>query len=307
MYHLADLDGHCSGALARFFCEIEGSYPCMFPMNYGYKVPEEIFGMDNVVMLDFSLDYDSMSGLKEVFGDNFVWIDHHGPAINEMLELFIHGKQKTGEAACELAWKYYAPSFKETKGLDMPELVELLGRYDVWDQSDSTRWSEEILPFQYGMRVMETCPKRNYAWWQDRFKEYIYPGASAFENKKRLYRVITEKQRDGRVILEYQKQQDRKYMDAYAFDCKFRGQPAVAVNRGMINSRSFESVYNPVIHTFMIAFSRKSNGKYIVSVYSEEEGIHCGIIAKEYGGGGHAGAAGFTLSVDPVTAGVIEI
>ena len=38
------------------------------------------------------------------------------------------------------------------------------------------------------------------------------------------------------------------------------------------------------------------NGKqFIVSVYSNKEDVDCSLFAKRYGGGGHKGAAGYTV------------
>lgn len=277
----------------------------MFPMNYGYELPEEVWGMDKLIMVDFSLKRELMEHLHAAFGENFIWIDHHGPAIKEMEDIGIWGLRTVGYAACELVWDYFQPITVATAGLQMPEMIELLGRYDVWDQRDMTRWKEEILPFQYGMRNHDTDPRDHYQFWKlifDRFKRTPYQKAVGAH-----FEFITKIQGEGRTILSYQAKQDEKYMKAYAFEGVFEHEPALVVNRGMNNSRAFGSRYDPLKHAFMVSYVRRRDGGYTVSIYSDKEHVHCGQIAQGYGGGGHKGAAGFHTDTDPIALGIIGI
>jgi len=43
----------------------------------------------------------------------------------------------------------------------------------------------------------------------------------------------------------------------------------------------------------VFAYSKK--GHWNIGMYTDKDGVHVGNIAKKYGGGGHAGAAGFQI------------
>ena len=266
-YHLADLDGHCSGAI------IKRKYPeCeMIGINYGQEFPWDIIDIDETVfMVDFSLQpFDDMELLNSMC--ELTWIDHHKTAIDEAHKRgFIAYNQvlEIGKAACELVDAYFNAD-------TLSGAVYLLGRYDVWD----LKADKKIMPFQYGMRMEEdTLP--GAAIWDAVFGEH--PG-----------HVINEICATGKVVLEYQVSQSAKYAKACAFDTEIDGFLAIAMNIGMANSQMFESVFDLKKHKIMMPFVWK-DGKWTVSLYTvNETGIDVGLIAKSFGGGGHKQAAGF--------------
>lgn len=264
-YHSADLDGHCSGALIKRFYDLAE----LIPINYGDKFPWETIGEQEMVfMVDFHLQpFEEMLRLSD--RANLIWIDHHETAIQDyqMTGWSIEGVRETGKAACELVWEYLF------SGEEMPDAVRLLGRYDVWDHE----YSEDVLPFQYGLRRYDTDPRRALALWTD-----LLCGDLVL-----IERIIQE----GKSILSHENASNAKYASAFAFETEFEGLNAIAMNRGQLGSLAFESVFDPDKHDLMIGFVRRK-GQWTVSLYSMD-GINVGNIAKRYGGGGHANAAGF--------------
>lgn len=266
-FHNADLDGHCSGAIVKYFnpdCEMRG-------INYGDPFPWlDIAPDERVFMVDFCLQPASeMADLAAK--SRLIWIDHHNTAINSMVQIGVNpfGVRDLSRAACELSWDYFA------EGQEMPIAVYLLGRYDVWDHSD-----KYTLPFQYGMRLRDTNPEddRNMNFWST-----LFGGGIEIIG-------IVEK---GRAIIQYSDKLNADYCKAYAFDTIMPpGIPAICVNKGFTGSLAFKSVYDPTRHSLMIGFCRR-NEQWGVRLYSDKPEIDCGAIAKEYGGGGHKGAAGF--------------
>lgn len=268
-YHSADLDGHCSGAIVKL------KYPeCeMIGINYGQKIDIDSISVGEVVyMVDFCLQ--PFSGMEELNrACELHWIDHHAKgSIDEAHArgFLASGGQllEVGKAGCELTWKYIhgdAP---------MPWTVFLLGRYDVWDHSAD----KDVLPFQYGMRNFEDTRPDNVQFW-----------SSA------LHFNTDEVTKTGRTILDYEDKQNAKFCKAYAFETSLLGNTAICANRGFINSKVFDSIYDPVRHHLMITFCRLKPpaGKWTVSLYSTREDVDCGAIAKSFGGGGHKSTAGF--------------
>ena len=264
-YHGADLDGHCSGALIKRFYDLAE----LIPINYGDRFPWESIGEQEMIFLvDFSLQpFAEMLRLED--NANLVWIDHHETAIHDCRTSgwTIEGVRETGKAGCELVWEYLF------SGEEVPDAVRLLGRYDVWDHG----YSEDVLPFQYGMRRYYTDPRRALPLWTDLFSNDLVL----------VERIIQE----GQSILRHESASNAKYAASYAFETEFEGMSAIAMNRGQLGSLAFESVFDADKHDIMIGFVRRK-GQWTVSLYSMD-GINVGEIAKRHGGGGHANAAGF--------------
>lgn len=264
-YHSADLDGHCSGAIVKM------KYPdCeMIGINYGDEFPWGSIGEDEkVFMVDFSLPIDDMVRLRQMC--ELHWIDHHETAIKAAREacLFPCGITKVGEAGCELTWEYLYNT-------SVPLTVTLLGRYDVWDHKDP-----RVLPFQHGMRAFGNTRPERQAIWRPLFEE---------EDTKVFSDIALKK---GRTILDYETGENEKQAKSYAFDMEWEGLHWVAANRLMTNSKFFDSVFDPEKHDAMLLFGFR-DGRWCFSLYGENPKQHLGELAQKFGGGGHAGAAGF--------------
>lgn len=276
-YHSADFDGICSGAIVKKAIpkvELRG-------YDYGQEFPwEEIKGR-HVIMVDVSLQpFSEMERLAKEAGE-LTWIDHHKTAIEEKLksEVEIFGVRIEGRAACELTWQWF---FSDRL---MPRAVQLLGRYDVWDHEDP-----DVLPFQYGARAHIKNGVEDSIW------RFLLDNDDAY-----IWKIVGA----GRLILEYQIGQDAIAAKAKCFETIIKGPPdadgwrrplgAIACNHGPSNSKVFDSVFDPAKHDLMMPFYLKKDGRWKVSLYSEKPDVDCGAIAKQYGGGGHRGAAGFRV------------
>ena len=279
-YHSADLDGHCSGAIVKM------AYPeCeMIGINYGDVFPWESIPVgdgEQVFMVDFSLQpYTEMRKLN-IQADPLVWIDHHKSAIEEHEEWLrsgnkpILGIQRSGTGACALVWEYLKQTLKSPATL--PTFVRLLAEYDVWDHSDP-----RTLPFQYGMRQNTDTRPDNQDFWHSLFDIEVVDR-------------ITE---DGRIILDYQKEQNTKYIKACAFETEIDGLKCIAVNRMLTNSQLFDSIWDSSKWDAMLTFGWRK-GSWSVSLYSDRPDIDVSQVAKDRGGGGHKGAAGFQCAELP--------
>ncbi|OQY26515.1 MAG: hypothetical protein B6243_14140 [Anaerolineaceae bacterium 4572_5.2] len=80
--HHDDADGLCAGAIVRrrFGDAVE-----LHEIDYGRPIPwDKIEAAETVIITDFSLPKDDMLKIYEAKGENFIWIDHHISAIEEM-------------------------------------------------------------------------------------------------------------------------------------------------------------------------------------------------------------------------------
>lgn len=286
-YHSADLDGHCSGAIVRHWCCLNRQHTFIpHPVNYGDGTDWFCGTGSNsmAVIVDFTppVDYpaDVLHTMSKLYAGGLIWIDHHQTALDKVGPINIRGARGIGTAACELTWMHLFPA------RPVPQAVRLLGRYDVFDRT-AFDWHTQILPFQYGMRLDDAtrpdADTRKLQVWDYLLNE---PAETIID------RIIGR----GNTCLTFELQNNRRTARAQAYDCEFCGLRCVAANaRG--NSLVLDAAARPE-HQMRVLWGFV-RGKWLVSLYENgHDDIDCGAIAAEYGGGGHKGAAGFSLPHD---------
>ena len=314
LYHKADWDGKCSAAIILKFLEYHGtvrtsdgttlqfdSSYALHPVDYGDDPVRMISEWEaahsdtnarytnRIVIVDWSPSVDAMAKLMAMFDNHLIWIDHHDSAIELLSGFAVWGKREVGKAGCELTWEFFFPNDP------MPQAVKYLGRYDVFDQSDSIKWSHRILPFQYGMRL--------------RSNAFALIGCAANWDTllssagEPLVEVIIV---EGHTVLGYVASNNKTLAETLAFRGKFEGYNAVFLNRQPGNSQMFGSVFREG-DDIMVAFGLvpspeglpTGGPRWRVSLYSESVDVDVSKIAQKYGGGGHANAAGFATRTLP--------
>jgi oligoribonuclease NrnB/cAMP/cGMP phosphodiesterase (DHH superfamily) len=268
--HHNDLDGHCAAALLR---QIDPNVK-FYEMNYSDKTPWHLIQPgDTVFVVDYVLPPDDMFKLRDTCAQNdnpnegLVWIDHHKTAIAwaDQAKFACKGLREIGRAGCELTWAYLFP------GCEMPDYVRWLGRYDVWDHADP-----DVLPFQYGMRVQAHAPGDGI--WD------VLANDDSMESE-----IICV---DGRAILQYVKITNAEMLMRSGFVMQWEGLTWLCINGQHYGSAVFESKADPT--RFDAAMAYHWNGQsWYCSLSSINPNIDVSDIAVKYGGGGHAGAAGF--------------
>lgn len=291
-YHNADFDGVCSAALFLKKWKEESSAsgdrllysdPVTYGIDYGDKFPWDILKPeDHVFMVDFSLPMEEMKRLNYTVAQ-FTWIDHHKTAIDAAAEVcFLPSKGMlcdTKQAACELVWWHLFPDERE-----IHRVVKLLGRYDVWDHSDS-----DTLPFQYGMRAGMTTDPNAPIW-----SELLAPG----DGYMTLFHQIRN---TGDDILKYETETNAKMATKRAFPAMLGDVRLIVLNHSLAGSKLFDAVFDREKHDAMLVYSMNGKGEYAGSMYSPEGGIDVGAICAKLGGGGHTHAAGFRVKEIPFT------
>ncbi|MGD8404735.1 MAG: hypothetical protein PVJ21_13810 [Anaerolineales bacterium] len=266
-FHHNDPDGRASGAIVRYAL---GSDVQLIESDYDVTaIPwDAVTQTDKVIVVDFSFPVEEMVKLAD--GRELIWIDHHKSAIADFEGIADNwpGIRDISEAACVLTWKYFFPE------RSVPKAILLIGDRDIW------RWAEE-----------DTGP----------FNESLYnrdheAGDAAFwklllENDQPTLEKMIE---EGAWLREINLRNVAHMMAARSFEVRFEGHHTLAVNakgNGDIGNygrdRGYEIVYcyadqmqNGVLTTNVTLFSSK---------------IDVSVIAHRYGGGGHAGAAGFSF------------
>lgn len=275
IYH-NDEDGVCSAAIVNLSVN-----DCDFyAINYGFNIPwNKIEKADRIFLLDFGLQpFNEQIKLLKMKGKKLIWIDHHKTALEDEIKSGqkFEGIREIGKAGCELTWEYFYPD------TPMPKTVKMMGRYDVWD----TYYHKDVMPFHYGMLMKGYTPTDNI--WKNLFNGDSYYEELDYDNILKI----------GRICQDYQMMRYSQFCKPYHFITCFEGLKFICCNSMNSNSNLFDGFFDENKMDAMLAFGWTGN-TWTVSMYSNKKGIDVGKIAKKYGGGGHANAAGFQCTDIP--------
>lgn len=260
--HHNDLDGRCAAAIvAKYFPGIIR----FIEMDYKDVLPDDIRDGQNIIIVDFSLKPEVMERLvreKKPFG--LTWIDHHATAKDYPYQGLPGLRDFTdkGRSGCELTWNFFFPDTL------MPMAVQLIGDYDKWalKMPDSKAFYE-------GMKLQKNGPE-----------DTIWMLLLADHARLRVDEIISA----GRTAMTYRDAYCNGLCKNFGYETELDGVRAYACNQYMFGSGGFVHRF----HEYPMCIAYIHDGKqFTVSLYSET--VDVGLIAKNHGGGGHKGAAGF--------------
>jgi nanoRNase/pAp phosphatase (c-di-AMP/oligoRNAs hydrolase) len=99
----------------------------------------------------------------------------------------------------------------------------------------------------------------------------------------------------GNIINKYITASNKQYASEHAFETELDGYKVIAINKAFGGLMLFDSVWDEEKYDIMVAFSRRCNGMWRFSLYTTKKNVDCSAIATIWGGGGHKGAAGFSV------------
>ena len=262
--HHNDADGRASAAIVR---RALGDAVQLYEMDYGNSLPlDQVLVSEHIIVVDFSLPREDMQRLATYH--QFTWIDHHKSAIDELADIASEwpGIRDTSEAACVLTWKYYCPD------QPVPRAIVLIGDRDIW------RWAEaDTGSFNEGLYQLNTYPRNDKLW--DPLLD---------NDKETTSRIIAQ----GEILREARLREIHRSITSRGFPVSFEGYHTLAINlsgSGDIGQQIRNMGYR-IAYCYMDSVI---NGRLttFVTLYSAE--VDVSQIARRFGGGGHAGAAGF--------------
>jgi oligoribonuclease NrnB/cAMP/cGMP phosphodiesterase (DHH superfamily) len=214
----------------------------------------------NVAICDFSFNNATTKQMIED-ANSLVILDHHKSAVVELHDISeaIFDMNHSGAV---ITWKFFHP------GKEPPKLLKLIEDRDLWkwEVSYSKEFSAyfDMVPFE--------------------FEEF-----SKFEDES----VIESAMKQGAIILAYSKTVVKKIADK-AKKRVFNGKNAYVVNSSHWMSE-IGARLAPDCDVAVIWFYDHEQRNIKVSLRAHHDNIDVSEFAKEFGGGGHAKAAGFTL------------
>ena len=266
-YHASCYDGFTAAWVAH---QILGDAAEYHPVNYGAALP--FFALDPprrlVYVLDFSWPRTEMECLARTA--DLTLLDHHKTAAEALTDLpgephVIFDMERSG---CGLAWDYFMA------GEARPLLVDYAEDRDLWrfrmeGSREVSAWLRSF-PFTW-----EAWDRAHNALLQDRWS-VIQEGAAILRFQDQMVNVMCA-QRVMRVI---------------------GGHLVPVVNATVFFSEVGERLceLSPDVPFGAYYFDRLADGKRQWGLRSRG-GFDCSAVAKQYGGGGHPGAAGFVTEI----------
>lgn len=312
LYHEEDNDGVFSCAIIYNYLieelKIDKSNIVLEGTTYNklketYPTINEIIELNktftNVIMVDISFnDYKQLKGLYNIFGSNFLWIDHHKPIINLSFKYKFDecsGYRDTRQSAILNTYKYlYDPLDINRKNDDIPLLFKILSAYDSWSwkqeklKFDKCRNVNKAITIEYNLDINKVIP-------------LVHDLLYSYDEYKEI-KLIRKMNKIGKQVNSYDDILNKNQLENYGdYEWTVNGEKSVMIMfQGPTSSLMFNSLKNTE-YKHGIVLKYLPSGIYNVSLYNintkDDKRFHCGeYLNKKYKGGGHAGAAGAVLS-----------
>jgi oligoribonuclease NrnB/cAMP/cGMP phosphodiesterase (DHH superfamily) len=289
IYHHNDADGQCAAAVVLYALELdvlagdddvtcrELDYKDADAVDFQKQVRRD----EHVVIVDFSFKPPKFAELME--RTRYVtWCDHHRTAANydyardegNPYGQRIKGlRDFTDKGLCgaEVTWCHFMERM-----CVIPTAVVLLGDYDAWRMRDP----EHCLPFYEGLKLVDTDPEGT-----------LWPVLFTESSDGRLGDLAEGIIKKGSTAILYRDRYCGKMRTNFGAITKWEGLTCYVCNIGLFGSKGFGELMDLFDVCISYVHDAKT-GRWNVSLYSLKRDV--GQLAKKHGGGGHAGAAGFT-------------
>jgi oligoribonuclease NrnB/cAMP/cGMP phosphodiesterase (DHH superfamily) len=263
-YH-NDADGRCSAAIVR---RALGPSVELRGIDYGDPIPWDVIERTSkIVIVDFSLPLEDMRRVQKT--SELVWIDHHKTALEALAELKnIAGMRSLEEAACVLTWQTFFPK------VPIPKAVLYVGDRDTW------RFAyQETAAFGEALRQEDTRPENDNLW------------KPLLDDDPNLVKEMTQR---GEILHRARLHRITQQINRYGFEATFEGYRTLVINirgSGEMGAEIRKLGYQ-IGYCYLEA---EQNEEWVTFVTLYSDRVDVSEIARKFGGGGHAGAAGFSF------------
>lgn len=176
----------------------------------------------------------------------------------------------------------------------VPAIVRCLSDYDVWNKESGLGW-DTVVAVQYALRSkirLNVLIALSYLY--DHFKENMK------DNEIDL--IFYDLAKEGRAIINYMACKNEDEVSRYSFEAYVDEVKVMAMNTAEFSSKVFDSLTPDWLDgrkiKALMPFCIMPCGKVRFSLYEcVEDSVDCCEVSKRFGGGGHAGAAGFVIDV----------
>lgn len=315
IHHAADPDGRFSGAVAGKWAE-ENGFRAIFHGYDHHHDPRVVMRRISdhvsrakleaaasssspssststapiVIITDIALPEKYMAQLQVMVKRrelaDVIWIDHHLTAMAELETYNFNGLRRTGTAACELAWEFFYGGGAVADGLEreakaVPVPVKLAAQYDVYNQDGEMAWETEVLPFKF---YLDSCDlditnRKVYERVRDTM---LHPHVAP----------VCDMIKSGNKIMDYIRARVRRmpFFNVRLAGIDFRACGAYGPGGSFVFDMAEQRG-----QAFMNVFSVDGMFARVSLYHGDDKELNLSLVAKRFGGGGHAGACGFTV------------
>ena len=280
IYHKMNAAAICNDGYAAALCawmafgDEDTEY---YPAIHGLPAPDLAFYTNReVYFLDFVYpDREYMDQVAER-ASSLVVIDHHESAmrIYKDANYFVYRENRS---ACGIAWDWFKQSMRTNLGhyTDYPLMLVHIEDSDLWKYENPYTSSF--------IRSLSLVPVSFQSWFALLLK--CRPQSTAYQ------KMIT----DGLLLIDYSTQH-QSLVASSAFPIIIAGIEGMAVNYNgsSLDTGALGSMLADKCGTYGAVFSVLPT-KTFVELRSKPTGTNVAILAEKFGGGGHAGAAGFRV------------
>lgn len=261
IYHKSCADGFGAALAVKTYFDEQEKKCDFLSAHYGDTAPD-VTGL-NVVIVDFSYPRETLIKMNEQ-AESIIVLDHHKTA-QANLEGLDFCQFDMSRSGAMMAWQYFHPRKQ------VPMLIQYIQDRDLW------QWQlPESKEFSSGLQMLEM----DFTKWS----EYL-------ENEY-CNELITS----GSIVLKYQETQVLRALDPSKIRMiNLQGYDVPVINSTTLISEICGRLAES--HPFAISYFDTPKER-VYSLRSRGDGTDVSVIAKSFGGGGHAAAAGFSIPHD---------
>jgi len=272
LYHDSCADGFTAAWVANRYLGDRADY---IPVQYGQEPPDVSGKM--VYILDFSYKRPAMEKIIESAG-GIVVLDHHKTAKTELDGLIVEDigriiRFDMSKSGARLACEYFFPNEPSSWLVDFTEDRDLW----LWKLRDSRAVNAALASYPWTFKL-----------WDDFHDMSVF--AKNDPNHVGRPPILERLADEGSAIIRYQDQ----IVDSVccnAVEINLGGYKVLSVNATCLISEICGKI--AIDRPFGASYFIGSDGRKVWSLRSRDGGIDVSEIAKRFGGGGHAAAAGF--------------
>ena len=306
VYHHTDQDGYTSGNIVERWlserCISEDVEIHLIPADYNTDFSSfDIKEDDFVIFVDLSFTSKTFINISQYIytkTNNIIWIDHHAsnvdlvqdPVISNIIDswlICVLGDKNNKYSAAMLV---YCTLFDSIPAL-APEYIKLCSDWDTWThEMPNSIYLNEALNGDPNFRLVNEEGEINQDSTYIKLWEESTP--TSMNKATPILNSLIEK---GKPIIDDRRIKNEHYLRSNGFEFNLMGYSMLVCNQRN-NSLLFGDKINEydIVCPFVL---QERNGKliYTYSLFSAKADVDCQAIAELFGGGGHKGAAGFSL------------
>lgn len=288
LYHANCLDGFTAAFYAAKFFGVDEDK--LIPVEYGKPAPK--LNGEHVLIVDFSYP---VAQLKKIKAKSILILDHHISAEKDLAELPrpLHGEMPNDgiwavfnqkKSGASLVWWWFHKPYAPPE--EMPLLIQHVEDRDLWKfklngtKDFNAHLAIKDKTFDQWQKVHDMSVSQRH--------QFYKTGAALRKQHEMQCRQYLKSCYAGSIVVKSQEQDKKKLLTVPVYNVPFTHTSDLCDLFLTENNR-------PIVATFY----HDSEGMKKWSLRSAKDGgPDVSIIAKQYGGGGHKNAAGFTTSAE---------